>query len=498
MFPQASFPADTNTELAKTVFELARALFAPDAVVHLGAGTGQGPLHHWRQWQVPQSLLVEAQGSRMAWTKAWVAQSPGRYAKTATVGGEGAKASFKVASNPNESGLLDPETLTGLWSNLKRVESLAADCVGLDNLLAQADTTALQTSKTLWLLVDFFCLDTFWACASETLGKSAVVVLRQSKTGLPGMESPDACDKRMETLGFMRVADLESNHPQVIHGVYLRNLANDLQQALAERDQEIKAKAELAGKLEEEGKARAALQQEKTALQQDKSTLAQEKATLEKEKAALTQETFALKAAKAIESQAKEQALAQREQEAKAKTELASKLEEEGKARSTLQQEKVQLSQAKAALEKAQATFIQEISALKTAQEAQAKAKEQALLQRDRESQEKAEVLSAKAHLMGVADDRKQKLDNARKELQTCMADRDRIKEEMQTALESELKIQAEKSLEQRDQIAQTVRELKGENDDLRVRQSMMQEELIKAEAQIELIKDLLIRGPGL
>ena len=78
------------------------------------------------------------------------------------------------------------------------------------------------------------------------------------------------------------------------------------------------------------------------------------------------------------------------------------------------------------------------------------------------------------------------------------MADRDRIKEEMQTALESELKIQAEKTLEQRDQIAQTARELKGENDDLRARQSMMQEELIKAEAQIELIKDLLIRGPGL
>lgn len=119
-------------------------------------------------------------------------------------------------------------------------------------------------------------------------------------------------------------------------------------------------------------------------------------------------------------------------------------------------------------------------------------------MQRDRESQEKADALSAKAHLMAVAEDRKQKLENARKELQACLVDRDRIKEEMQAALESELKIQAEKSLEQRDEIAQTVQEMKGENDDLRIRQSMMQEELIKAEAQIELIKDLLIRGPGL
>ena len=315
MLPTSTFPADTNTEVAKAVFGLARALFAPAAVVHLGVGTGQGPLHLWRQWQVPQSLLVDAQASRMAWAKDWVAQSTGRYAKTLTVGSEGAKASFEVASNPNESGLIDPEKLTGLWSNLKRVDSLAADCVALDNLLAQADTGDLQKSKTIWLLVDFFCSDAFWAGASETLGKSSVVVLRQSKTSLAGVESPEACDKRMETLGFMRVADLESNHPQVIHGVYLRNVATDLQQALAQRDQEAKAKTELAGKLEEESKARAALLQEKSTLSQDKSTLAQEKAALEREKATLTQETTALKAAKESEAKAKEQALAQRDQE---------------------------------------------------------------------------------------------------------------------------------------------------------------------------------------
>ena len=498
MFASSGFQGDTSSEVAKGVFALARALFAPDAVVHLGAGTGQGPLHQWRQWQVPLSLVVDAQENRMAWAKDWVAQSPGHYSKAAAVGVEGAKASFKIASNPNESGLIDTEALTALWSNLKRIESVDTDCVGLDSLLAQTDGGALLKGSKLWLLVDFFCPEAFWAAASETLGKVCVLVLRQSKTGLAGVESLAACDKRMAALGFIRAADLESNHPQVIHGIYLRSLSADLQQALSQRDQEAKAKLELAAKLEEESKARAALLQEKSTLSQDKSTLAQEKAALEREKATLTQEATALKAAKESEAKAKEQALAQRDQEAKAKTELASKLEEEAKARATLQQEKVQLSQANAALEKEQATFIQEISALKTAQEAQAKAKEQALLQRDRESQEKAEVLSAKAHLMGVADDRKQKLDNARKELQTCMADRDRIKEEMQTALESELKIQAEKSLEQRDQIAQTVRELKGENDDLRARQSMMQEELIKAEAQIELIKDLLIRGPGL
>jgi len=294
MFPTATFPADANAEVAKAVFGLAQALFLPDAVVHLGAGTGQGPLHQWRQWQVPQSLVVDAQLSRMAWAKDWAAQSPGRHSKVVTIGVDGAKGGFKVASNPNESGLIDPENLTGLWSNLKRVESLAADCVGVDRLLSQTENGVFLKAKKLWLLVDFFCPDTFWAGSNDTLDKTAVLVVRQSKTALKGVESLASCNKRMEALGFMRVADLESNHPQVVHGVYLRNLATGLQQALAQRDQETKAKTELAGKLEEESKARTALQQEKTALQQEKNTLAQDKTALEKEKAALMQETAAL------------------------------------------------------------------------------------------------------------------------------------------------------------------------------------------------------------
>ena len=147
MFASSSFQGDTSSEVAKGVFALARALFAPDAVVHLGAGTGQGPLHQWRQWQVPLSLVVDAQENRMAWAKDWVAQSPGHYSKAAAVGVEGAKTSFNIASNPNESALIDPEALTALWSNLKRIELFDAASVGLDSLLTQTDGGALLKSS---------------------------------------------------------------------------------------------------------------------------------------------------------------------------------------------------------------------------------------------------------------------------------------------------------------------------------------------------------------
>ncbi len=444
MFPTATFPADTSTEVAKAVFGLAQALFSPDAVVHLGAGTGQGPLHQWRQWQVPQSLVVDAQGGRMAWVKDWAAQSPGRYSKVVTIGAEGPKASFNVASNPNESGLIDPENLTGLWSNLKRVESIAAECVGLDSLLAQADVAELQTSKTLWLLVDFFCPAAFWAGANDTLSKTSVLVLRQSKAGLVGVESRSDCDKRLQTRGFMRAADLESNHPQVVHSVYFRNLTTGIQLALAQRDQETKAKAELAGKLEEEGKARAALQQEKAVLLQEKTALTQDKAALEKEKAALTQEAAALKTAQATETQAKEQALAQRDQETKAKAELAGKLEEESKARAALQQEKAVLLQEKTALTQDKAALEKEKAAL---------------------TQETAALEQQKSKITKEAVTLKESID-------------------LQTKETASIQLRC--------------RDLESTNSDLEARQQLMHEELVKAEAQIELIKDLILRETGL
>jgi len=276
MFASTRFQTDPGLEAAQLVLSMARALFVPDSVVHLGAGTGQGPLHQWRQWPVKQSLLVDSQANRMAWVKEWAEQSPSHYVKVATLGAEKTKASFQIASNQNESGLVDIEKLTGLWPNLKRVETLEVDSIGLDRLLEETDSGVFLLSSKIWLLVDFFCSAEFWSVASATLSKSSVLVIRQSQISLEGVESISACDKRLAALGFIRAADLESNHPQVIHGVYLRNLSTEVQQALSLSNQEAKAKNELALKLEEESKGRAALAQEKAALVQEKATLVQD------------------------------------------------------------------------------------------------------------------------------------------------------------------------------------------------------------------------------
>ena len=49
-----------------------------------------------------------------------------------------------------------------------------------------------------------------------------------------------------------------------------------------------------------------------------------------------------------------------------------------------------------------------------------------------------------------------------------------------------------------RDEMTNVANLLRLENDDLRNRQKLMQDELLKAETQIDLIKDLLLRESGL
>lgn len=465
MFASTRFQTDPGLEAAQLVLSMARALFVPDSVVHLGAGTGQGPLHQWRQWPVKQSLLVDSQANRMAWAKEWAEQSPSHYVKVATLGVEKTKTSFQIASNQNESGLVDIEKLTGLWPNLKRVETLELDSIGLDRLLEETDSGVFLLSSKIWLLVDFFCSAEFWSVASATLSKSSVLVIRQSQISLEGVESIAACDKRLAALGFIRAADLESNHPQVIHGVYLRNLSTEVQQALSLSNQEAKAKNELALKLEEESKVRAALAQEKAALLEEKATLVQDKAALEKEKAALLeekkvlaqdkagliQEATVLKAAKESEAKAKEQALAQRDQEAKAKNDLALRLDQESKACATLAQEKTVLVQEKTVL-------VQDMAKL---------------------SQDKGTLEKEKARLIQEAAEFEQQKAKLTKE---TMA--------LKVSLETQAKEFSATQLR--------CQELESINQNLENRQQLLHEELVKAEAQIELIKDLLLRESGI
>jgi hypothetical protein len=97
--------------------------------------------------------------------------------------------------------------------------------------------------------------------------------------------------------------------------------------------------------------------------------------------------------------------------------------------------------------------------------DAEAKAKTAALAQRDALSEEKAALTAAHDEQTKLATQQQQALS---------------------------VEKQGTTSLQQR------IQQLEAINTENAYRQQMQQEELIKAEAQIELIKDLLLREPGL
>ena len=140
---------------------------------------------------------------------------------------------------------------------------------------------------------------------------------------------------------------------------------------------------------------------------------------------------------------------------------------------------------------------------------------------RDALAREKSELTKARDEQAKLASERQAKIDALSIEKADLAAAGDALSKEKieitktrdeQTKLASERKGQLDKITAERDQVQKSVAEqkktfdnaqqqiktLENEASESLQRQQLLQEELIKAEAQIELIKDLLLREPGL
>ena len=140
---------------------------------------------------------------------------------------------------------------------------------------------------------------------------------------------------------------------------------------------------------------------------------------------------------------------------------------------------------------------------------------------RDALSKDKVALTSARDEQTKLANDRKAQLNALTSEKAELIAARDALSKDNaaltaarddQTKQVNDLKAQLSKTITEREQSQKAVSEhqknleatqqniqtLETNADETALRQQLLQEELIKAEAQIELIKDLLLREPGL
>jgi hypothetical protein len=477
-----------------------RTLFQPDAVIHVGAGRGLGDVHAWRDWGVPRAWLIDADGERMDWARQM--GGPDRWQVVeAVVAGVGGPVVFHQTNHPAEDGLASPEQLRAQWANLRTVSQRHAQACTLDEVLGHA-----VTSERAWLLIDCLPAEDILAGSSETLPSVQVVCAR-----VVGQESEQAIDRLLTPRGFLRVARVESNHPDLGHVVFVRDLAAQVQeklQRISDAERALEGAALLAREAEEEHAAKARqLAAQVEQLLMERQALRSEKAELG---VALVNETqgteealmrLAAQAAAHANLQADRDAVVEKMQLLQVahlalgtdRDALAATREAEAKAHADL---KAQHAAVKQELQKTQAAhqaLSQEKDALAATREAEVKAHADLKDQHDAVKHEMKSLQAAHQAL--------------KKDHDALAGARDaeiKARTELQAQRDAETKAKTEVTKE-RDMVRKEVTDLKARvetlsdvNDELNTRTKSMAEQLVRAEGQIELIKDLVLRDGGL
>ena len=246
------------------VLEILTQLHPISGLLHVGAGNGAA-IERYRRWSAKRVVLVEADEQRAEKLNQAVMELDGYRALHALVAGIGGEAPFFVASNRSESGLVDPQSLTGVWRNLKALECKTREACTIDALL-QPPPGQVSAGGLNWLVVDCLPALAILRGAEMLLKELDVVVARAVVDDTLGREVPDSAKADLDAFlgerGF-RLAGVEpERHPAIADIVYLRDwkqqfrLAHDVaEQTSREYRQALEAngeQAELARKMGEE------------------------------------------------------------------------------------------------------------------------------------------------------------------------------------------------------------------------------------------------------
>lgn len=205
-----------------------RHLYPCTGLILVGAGNGIG-LAAERYAGIPRLLALEADDRAFRHLQANFPDHSGWIASRVLVSGLVEEACFHVASNPLESGLLDPEFLKPVWRNLISLTSRQEPATTLGVLLKQEN----NAKDYNWLIID--CLPAIYLLSGlgESVSQFDVIELRllAKTTGLQDRACDQAeSDTFLESLGYSRVLVVAGNNPDILYAVYVRDIRHQLKQ----------------------------------------------------------------------------------------------------------------------------------------------------------------------------------------------------------------------------------------------------------------------------
>lgn len=199
-------------------------LYPAQNVLVIGAGNGTSP---WtdalQRWQAPRSTLVEADEAQFQQLQHSPAAREGWHFRKQVIASQTGSATFYTASNPAESGLIEPESLRALWPNLKTRQKTARQAISLTELLAATEPNAN------WLIIDCLTADDLLASTADGLGQLDVIVTRTllplNDAGADSSGKPTftAIQQTLEAQGFTQVATQQARNPGIAHTLHVRN-----------------------------------------------------------------------------------------------------------------------------------------------------------------------------------------------------------------------------------------------------------------------------------
>lgn len=218
-----------------TIAASLRLIMPPTALIDVGIGRGIGAMHQWRNWDVPAAWLVDAESAPLAWAETLAATHPGWRVHTATLADIDGQAPFFRSSNPAENGLLPAAKLAALWPNLRQEEQAERPTLRLDTLLA--GDGELPQGAGWWLIVDCLPALRILQGAVAALERCSVLWLRALLQPLPQHEAGTTVEDLqafLAPLGFRCVQVTEGNHPALGDALFVRDWALRLQPLIGE------------------------------------------------------------------------------------------------------------------------------------------------------------------------------------------------------------------------------------------------------------------------
>lgn len=503
---------DTANLDTGTIVASLRRIMPPTALIDVGIGRGTGAMHRWHGWDVPAAWLVDAESAQLAWTEPLAATHPGWRVHVATLAELDGQAPCYRASNPAESGLVAPGKLAALWPNLREEERAERPVTRLDTLLA-ADGD-LPEGTGWWLLVD--CLPALRVLqgAPDTLERCSVLWLRTLLRPLPDHEAGSTLEELQAFLapfGFRCVQVSEGNHPALGDALFVRDWAQRLQPVIAELrenntratqqnqdlEQRLAAQEAAAQANGRERDAQSALASERQveldAAAKENAGLASRLATLETVKRELTGHADALQAKLDQLTAAHDEQAGLAGERAAELSRLAEERDKLGKQHTITVGELERLGsehkKTVSELEKISNEHKKSISELEKLNDEHKKS----VAEFDKLNAEHKKTVS---ELEKVSSEHKKavsELEKAGNEHRKALADLEKLGKDHEKSSKEHQALKSD--LQARDAAIASLNERIDEQDQ---RERQLVEEIVRAEAQIELIKDLLLREGGL